>query len=94
MALTDTLIHNTQPADKPQTLNDERGLSILIQPNGGKWWRFRYRFAGKAKMLSLGTYPDVGLKEARKRRDEARKLLANDIDPGRQHKAPKALNTE
>ena len=73
MPLTDTIIRNTKPGDKVIPLSDGRGLSLFVQPNGGKWWRFRYRFAGKAKMLSLGTYPDVSLKEARERRDEYRK---------------------
>lgn len=94
MPLTDTAIRSTKPSDKPQTLTDGRGLSIQIQPNGGKWWRFRYRYLGKAKMLSLGTYPDVSLKEARDRRDEARKLLANGVDPSEQRKAQKSAHAE
>lgn len=94
MPLTDTAIRNAKPGDKPLTLTDERGLSIQIQPNGGKWWRFRYRFAGKAKMLSLGTYPEISLKDARERRDEARKLLANGVDPGEQRKAQKSAGAE
>jgi integrase len=73
---------------------DERGLSILIQPNGGKWWRLRYRFEGVAKMISLGVYPDVGLKEARERRETARKMLADGIDPGANRKAAKAAKSE
>jgi integrase len=90
MALTDTATRNAKPADKPYSLTDEKGLSLSIQPNGGKWWRFRYRFDGKEKMLSLGIYPDVSLKDARVRRDAARKLLADGIDPGEQRKEAKA----
>ena len=82
MALTDTATRNAKTAESPYSLADSGGLSLRIQPNGGKWWRFRYRFGGKAKMLSLGIYPDVRLKDARVRRDAARKLLADGIDPG------------
>lgn len=94
MPLTDTTIRNTKPGDKPKSLADERGLSILIQPSGGKWWRFRYRFDGKGKMLSFGIYPDIGLKEARERREEARKLLAQGVEPGENRKAQKAAKNE
>jgi hypothetical protein len=61
-----------------------------VVPAGGKWWRFKYRFAGKEKLLSFGTYPDVSLKDAREKRDQTRKLLAADIDPGAHRKAHKA----
>jgi len=94
MALTDTATRNAKPALKPYSLADGAGLSLLIQVNGGKWWRLRYRFDGKEKMLSLGVYPDVSLKEARTRRDSARKLLANGIDPGEQRKFEKAEKSE
>jgi integrase len=94
MPLSNTAILNARPTDKPYTLVDERGLSIQIQPAGGKWWRLRYRFDGKAKMLSFGTYPDVGLKEAREKRDAARKLLAAGVDPGEHRKAAKATRVE
>ena len=60
---------------------DERGLFLLVQPSGGKLWRLKYRYLGKEKKLSLGRYPDVSLKMARERRDEARILLANGADP-------------
>jgi hypothetical protein len=59
MALTDTSIRNAKPAQKPYKLYDSGGLFIQITPNGGKWWRFKYRFEGKEKLLSLGTYPEV-----------------------------------
>ncbi|WP_428828039.1 tyrosine-type recombinase/integrase [Azonexus sp. IMCC34842] len=94
MPLTDTTIRSFKPADKPKSVADERGLSIHIQPNGSKWWRFRYRYGGVAKMLSLGVYPDVGLKDARDRRDAARKMLADGIDPGATRKASKAAQSD
>lgn len=94
MALTDTAIRNTKPADKPLKLTDERGLYLLLKSNGSRWWRFDYRYGGKRKTLSMGVYPDVSLKEARNRRDEARKLLASDVDPGENRKAVKAAKLE
>ncbi|HKX53714.1 MAG TPA: integrase arm-type DNA-binding domain-containing protein, partial [Nitrosospira sp.] len=94
MALTDTAIRNSKPADKPLKLTDERGLYLLLKPNGSRWWRFDYRYGGKRKTLSMGVYPDVSLKEARNRRDEARKLLASDVDPGENRKAVKAAKLE
>jgi integrase len=81
MALTDTAIRNAKHGPKPIKLFDERGLFLLLQPSGGKLWRLKYRFLGKEKKLSLGIYPDVSLKVARTRRDEARTLLANGADP-------------
>lgn len=81
MALTDTAIRNAKPGDKPKKMYDERGLFLLVQPSGGKLWRLKYRYLGKEKKLSLGVYPDVSLKVARERRDEARTLLANGADP-------------
>ncbi len=81
MALSDTAIRNAKHGDKPIKLFDERGLFLLLQPSGGKLWRLKYRYLGKEKKLSLGVYPDVTLKEARKRRDDARATLANGDDP-------------
>ena len=80
MALSDTAIRTAKPSDKPYKLSDEKGLFLLITANGSKYWRLKYRIGGKEKLLSLGTYPDVSLKDARERRKEARKLLANDVD--------------
>ena len=94
MALTDTTIKNAKPGNKPAKIFDERGLFLLVTPRGGKWWRLRYRFNDKEKLLSLGVYPDVGLKDARSRRDDARKLLANGIDPGEHRKITKAARVE
>jgi integrase len=81
MALTDTAIRNAKPAEKPRKLADEKGLFILINPNGSKYWRLKYRFGGREKLLALGVYPDVSLADARQRRDNSRKLLANGVDP-------------
>lgn len=102
MPLTDTAIRNAKPGltpigketSKPYKLGDAGGLYLEVAPSGGKWWRLKYRHGGKEKRLSLGVYPDVSLKDARQRRDEARKLLANDIDPGENRKAAKAAKTE
>lgn len=82
MSLTDVAVRTAKSTDKPTKLSDEKGLFLLINPNGSKYWRLKYRFAGKEKLLALGVYPDVTLAEARSRRDQARKLLANGIDPG------------
>ena len=81
MPLTSFSIKQARPGEKTKRLYDERGLYLEISPKGGKWWRFKYRFTGKEKRLSLGVYPDVGLKEARTARDEARKLVAQGVDP-------------
>ena len=94
MPLTNTSIRNAKPAEKAKKLFDSRGLYLEVAPSGGKWWRFKYRFGGKEKRLSLGVYPDVSLKDARDRRDEARKLLANEIDPSENRKAQKAAKVE
>lgn len=94
MALTNTAITNAKPATKPFKLADEKGMFLLVTPSGGKWWRLKYRFGGKEKLLSLGIYPEVSLKAARDRRDEARKLLAEGVDPGENRKAVKSAMTE
>lgn len=94
MTLTDTAIRNAKPGAKPAKLFDERGLFLIVTPSGGKWWRLKYRFNDKEKLLSLGVYPDVGLKDARDRRDIARKLLADGIDPSENRKAQKTAKVE
>lgn len=94
MPLTDTAIRSAKPGEKAVKLFDERGLYLEISPTGGKWWRLKYRFDGKEKRLSLGVYPDVSLKDARERRDEARKLLANGIDPSENRKAQKSARAD
>lgn len=94
MPLTNTAVQNAKPGDKAKKLFDERGLYLEVSPTGGKWWRLKYRFAGKEKRLSLGVYPDVSLKDARDRRDAARKLLANGVDPSENRKATKASQAD
>lgn len=94
MPLTDTAIRHARPSEKPVKLFDERGLYLEVSPAGGKWWRLKYRFAGKEKRLSLGVYPDVSLKDARDRRDDARKLLAGGIDPSENRKAQKSARAD
>lgn len=89
MALTNTQLLNLKSLDKDFTLTDGQGLSILISSTGGKWWRFRYRYLGKAKVMSLGTYPEVSLAQARSKRDEARALVAAEIDPSLDRKDQK-----
>lgn len=103
MALTDTAIRTAKPKDKAYKLYDERGLYLQVTPNGGKWWRFKYQFNGKEKLLSLGTYPEVPLAGrwqdpetkkiwidgARDKREKARELIACDIDPSENRKAHK-----
>lgn len=81
MSLTDTAIRKAAPADKPYKLSDEKGLFLLINPNDSRYWKLKYRFAGKEKKLSLGVYPEVSLKLARQKRDEARRLLDAGTDP-------------
>lgn len=94
MPLSDTAIRSAKPTDKPFKLSDEKGLHLLVHPNGSKYWRLKYRFNGKEKTLALGVYPDVGLKDARTKRDDARKLVANGADPSETKKAQKAAATE
>jgi integrase len=89
MSLTDVAIRSAKPQPKPFKLFDSGGLHLLITPKGGKWWRLKYRFAGKEKALSFGVYPDVTLKSAREKRDAARQKLAAGIDPGEARKAEK-----
>jgi integrase len=91
MALTDTAIRNAKASDRAFKLYDEKGLFLQVTPNGGKWWRFKYRFNNKEKLLSFGTYPEIKLSVARSRRDEARELIANEVDPSDTRKAKKQL---
>jgi len=94
MPLSDTTIRTAKPAAKPQRLFDAGGLYLEVSPAGGKLWRLKYRHGGKEKRLALGAYPDTGLKDARDKRDAARKLLAAGVDPGEQRKAAKAAGEE
>ncbi|MDD1626124.1 MAG: Arm DNA-binding domain-containing protein [Methylococcaceae bacterium] len=95
MALSDTTIKNAKPnPDKAYKLPDEKGMYLLINPNGSKYFRYKYRFAGKEKALALGVYPETSLKKAREKRDDARKLLADGIDPGENRKAVMSSKAE
>jgi integrase len=92
--LSDIKLKSLKPKDKIYALTDEKGLSIEISPKGGRWWRFKYRFDGKQKRLSLGVYPDVSLKQARERRDDLRKQVADGIDPSHTRKAEKQSTSD
>jgi integrase len=94
MSLTDTKARNAKPREKQFKLYDTDGLFLLVTPAGGKWWRFKYRFSDKEKLLSLGTYPEVSLSQARQRRDAARKQVADGIDPSQARKALKAAKVQ
>jgi integrase len=89
MPLTDVAIRNAKPRDKPYKVGDTLGLFLLVQPSGGKLWRVKYRIDGKEKKLAIGIYPQVGLAEARRRRDAARELVAAGKDPGREKQREK-----
>ncbi|CAI1953313.1 Putative prophage CPS-53 integrase [Serratia fonticola] len=89
MPLTDIKVKTAKPMEKAYKLADGGGMYLLVKPNGSKYWRLKYRFAGKEKMLSIGVYPDVSLADAREKRKEARKTLASGGDPGEVKKAEK-----
>ncbi|MDQ8037746.1 MAG: integrase arm-type DNA-binding domain-containing protein, partial [Pedobacter sp.] len=82
-------IETAKPKAKTYSIAIGDGLVLLVNPNGSKWWRFRYRYNGTAKMLSLGVYPDISLAQARESRDEARRLLASQVDPSTQRRQEK-----
>jgi integrase len=89
MALTEIQARTAKPKDKPFLMAVGKGLTLLVNPNGSKLWRYRYRVDGKPKTLSLGAYPELSLKEAGEKRDAARKLLAAGVDPSAARKADK-----
>ncbi len=89
MALTDSAIKAAKPKASQYKLHDEKGLLLIVRPAGGKLWRLKYRFAGKEQQLTIGTYPEIGLKEARERRDAARKVIAEGKDPSTEKKRDK-----
>jgi integrase len=93
MPLTDAAIRQAKPSEKPQRLFDRGGLYLEVAPAGGKWWRLKYRFGGKEKRLSLGTYPDTGLKAARLATEAARQVLKGGGDPGEVRKLEKLKAT-
>jgi len=92
--LSDVKIRNAKPRGKNYKLSDGGGLYLLVSSTGGKLWRFKYRYGGKEKLLALGVYPIVSLAEARQRRDSAKQLLENEIDPSIHKKAAKAAKDE
>jgi integrase len=94
MSLNEMKIRNAKPKEKFYKLTDSDGLYLHVTEKGGKLWRFRYRFGGKEKLLALGSYPEISLLDARQKRDEARRQLAHDIDPGAVRKAQKQAKTE
>ncbi len=94
LPLTDMKISKAKSQDKPIMLFDGGGLYILITPSGGKLWRFKYRFDNKSKTIAFGSYPEITLLDARRRRDEARKQLAHGIDPGAVRKAQKQASIQ
>jgi integrase len=87
--LTDTAIRKAKPTDKPQKLADGGGMYLLVKPDGARYWRMDYRHDGKRKTLALGVYPTVSLADARQRREDARRLLANGTDPNAVKKSAK-----
>lgn len=94
LPLTDAQVRNAKPKDKPYKLTDGNGLYLLITPTGGKLWRLDYSFAGKRKTLFLKSYPEKSLQDARKDRDDARKLVVSGVDPGELKKAQKAIEQQ
>jgi hypothetical protein len=90
--LTEDVIASATASERAHSLFDGGGLFLLVSPSGGKRWRCKYRYQGKEKMLSLGVYPEISLDDARSRRDAARELLAQGIDPSVSRKEEKARN--
>ena len=91
MPLKDVELRALKPQNRIYRRADERGLYIEVRPGGSKLWRFKYRHLGKEKRLALGAYPEVGLAEARRKRDEARQKLRDGIDPGAERQREKLL---
>ena len=97
-ALSEIRVRNAKSRDRAYKLFDELGLFLLVMPSAtqrkGRLWRLRYRYGDAEKLLSLGAYPDVSLKRARQKRDEARRLLADGVDPSAQRKTKQLRRTE
>lgn len=81
MPLSDTAVRSLKPREKPYKVSDFDGLFVLVKPNGARLWQFKYRLGGKEKLLSIGPYPEITLAQARARRDAARSMVANGVDP-------------
>jgi len=92
--LTDAAIRKAKPQAKPYKLADARGLYVLVHPNGSRYWRWKYRVAGKEKVLSFGVYPEVTLTEARQRCDAARLQRRDGLDPSAERRADKLAQAE
>src|SRR5258708_32538497 len=92
--LNESRIRATRPKDRAYKVFDERGLFMLVTPSGGRLWRFRYRLGGVEKLLTLGAYPDVSLKRAREKRDDARQLVADNGDPSAKRTAGRTAQAE
>ena len=92
--LTDPALRNAKPKERTYKLSDGLGLYLEVSPAGGKYWRMKYRYGGKEKRLAIGVYPEVSLKAARAKRDEARTMLANGADPSEVKQAQKAAQSE
>jgi integrase len=88
--LTHTALRAAKPTEKPYKLSDGGGLYLLVNPSGALWWRFKYQFEGREKLLSLGVHPHVSLQQARALRDEAKKAVANRVDPSAKRQAEKS----
>jgi len=93
MALTDTKVKTAKPTEKDYKLYDERGLFMLVKTNGSKYWRLKYMKDGKEKLLALGVYPEISLKDARELRDSARSQVAKGVDPNESKRAAKATQS-
>ncbi len=93
MKLTDPVIKAAKPKNKTYSLADGQGLVLYIQTSGAKWWRYRYRYNEKGQMLSLGVYPDVGLKAARNKHEQLRQILKEGINPSQYRQEQKLLET-
>ncbi len=94
LKLTATAIKNAQPREKQYSMVDGGGLYLLVKPNGGKYWRYKYRHNGKQKTLAIGTFPKLSLKDARTVHQEARRQIVEGIDPTYQRQLDKALKVE
>lgn len=94
MPLTAIQAKESKPRDKDYKLTDEKGLFLLVKKTGRKYWRMKYRIDGKEKLLALGVYPEVSLKDARELRDDARKQVSNGIDPTAHKQHQKLVRAE
>src|ERR1700722_18595951 len=92
--LTNLIVMGVEPSNRPKRISDGRGMYLEISPAGGRLWRLKFRFAGKENCMSLGAYPDVSLAKARQRREAARRLIADGVNPVERRRAQKALLAE